>query len=191
MRFSILKIDNKVLPHRKIDTVELVNISYHIKDIYNNKFNKFDVSWEDHSEQKNIKGIYFVYENETIILVDTFLKNLRDLSIQILSKYLNSEVKEYYFSFDLKKLIKSFDNITELRLRTSDPLIEEINVVGEDLEDSESFDFFKDSDIVFFTTYNKDVSASMKVFDDGRISIIPEKESEIIVNFIIDILRKI
>lgn len=191
MRFSILKIDNKAHAPQKINTIELDNTLHHIKDIKNYDFNIFDIAWEDDSGSNNIKGIYFVYENETIILVDTFLKSLRDLSIQLFSKYLNSEVEEYHFSFDLKKLLESFDNITELRLRTSDPLIEEINVVGEDLENSESFDFFEDSEIVFFTTFEKNISASMKIFEDGRISIIPEKDYKTVVDFLIEVLRKV
>ena len=193
MLFSILKVDKTIArPPSNTFSVSLSGQLYRIEASKKNDYTEFDIGWNNGTESKNIKGLYFVYKTETIILIASFSKSLKELSTQILGIYLNSKVIQYHFSLnDMQKLLKSFGNIMEMRLRTPDPIIEEINVVGEDLEDSKTFDYLKSSEVVHFTTFNKDFSASMKVFEDGRISIIPERDYEIVVSFLMDVLEKL
>lgn len=191
MLFSILKAD-ETIAQLASRTVQVSSQLYRIEASNKNNYTEFNIVWENGTESKNIKGLYFIYKTETIILIESFSKSLKELSAQILSNYFNSNVINYHFSLnDMQKLLKSFDNIMEMKLRTPDPIVEEINVVGEDLEDSKTFEYLKDSEIVHFTTFNKNFSASMKVFEDGRISIIPEKNYETVVVFLFNVLEKL
>lgn len=193
MLFSILKVEKTIAQlASKTLSVQLSSQLYRIEASKKNNYTEFNIGWENGTESKSIKGLYFIYKTETIILIESFSKSLKELSAQILCIYFNSKVIQYHFSLnDMQKLLKSFDNIMEMKLRTPDPIVEEINVVGEDLEDSKTFDYLKDSEIVHFTTFNKNFSASMKVFEDGRISIIPEKDYETVVGFLFNVLEKL
>ena len=193
MLFSLLKVDKTIaqLASRTF-SVKVSSQLYRIEASNKNNYTEFNIVWENGTESKNIKGLYFIYKTDTIILIESFSKSLKELSAQILSNYLNSNVINYHFTLnDMQKLLKSFENIMEMKLRTPDPIIEELIVVGEDLEDSKTFDYLKDSEVVHFTTFNKSFSASMKVFEDGRISIIPEKDYETVVSFLKEVLEKL
>lgn len=187
MLFSILKV-NKILQNTPSS---MIHGESKIETSKRNDYTTFNINWKKGIESKNVKGLYFNYKTETIILLETFSKPARDSSKQLFSELFNSDVSDYHFSLNMRRLLKSFDKITEMRLRTPDPLIEEINIVGEDLEDSETFEYFMESEVVYFTTFNKNFSASMKIFEDGRISIIPEKDYEIVVSFLTNVLEKL
>jgi len=138
-----------------------------------------------------IKGIVITYSEYQYFFLNTFNPTKISEFEEYYFKFVNDQIKRIKFNFDIfkRQIVEKKYKIIEIEAFTGDPICEEILISGADLEKSKEFqDIIHNGQIKKVVLYFQNLNQTnegfiLKIFSEGKLSIIPDFDFDYLNEF--------
>ena len=134
---------------------------------------------------ENFLFLFNTFENRRIEFFKKWFENIADSSFSAITFTNNS----------FKEIINGDCKIVEMTAIIHDSVTDEISISGSDLKTSEFYTSIIEKGeikkLVLYLDYDENLNALMKIFYDGRISIIPEFEFKRVKSLVTYVLERL
>ena len=134
---------------------------------------------------ENFLFLFNTFENSRIENFKKWFENIADSSFSVIT----------FTNDSFKKIIDGDCKIVEMTAIIHDCVTDEISISGSDLKTSEFYTSIIEKGeikkLVLYLDYDENLNALMKIFYDGRISIIPEFEFKRVKSLVTYVLERL
>lgn len=188
MLFKLLKVESKD------KNEEILNFIDKRKELNVVFFGQNETLYFSLPDEPNVKIVPLFFDNNLFFLLNTFdIGKIEKIKLWF-EHITNSPFSIFTFSNDFfKKMLDENDKIVEINAVIHDFITDEISISGSDLHSSEFYEtIIKKGEIKKIVLYlDEPEQALIKVFYDGRISIIPELDFAKVKSLMIYLLKRL
>lgn len=191
MLFKIVKITNG---NEKEDSLKVLSETNEINPVFDDKK---ELLYLNYNTDFELKVIPLFFNESLFFLLNTFEKSKIDNFKIWFEGITDSPLSEITFTNDsFKGMINGNGKIVELTAIIHDYVTDEISISGSDLKSSEFYTSIIEKGeikkiVLYLDEPDENLKALLKIFYDGRISIIPELEFKQIKSLITYVLKRL
>ena len=175
MLFKIVKITSDKSYN---DLFNLLSGTDEIKSVFDDNS---ELSYFSYKNEFEMKIVPLIFNGNILFLFNTFENSKIENFKKLFEDIADSSFSVITFTNDsFKEIIDGDCKIVEMTAIIHDSVTDEISISGSDLKTSEFYTSIIEKGeikkLVLYLDYDENLNALMKIFYDGRISIIPEFE---------------
>lgn len=192
MLFTIIEVVND-----KVDASEILTRLLDLPEIFPSYSENKTLLYFTYNSENNLICIPIIFRKKLFLLLNTFdgekaqtFKSFIQTNIGLSMS--NKELHNDSF----KNLINSKSKIVEISAIINDQIVEEISISGSDLQNSSLYDLIMDKGhirkiVLYADEIGTDkIAALVKIFSDGKFSIIPEIDIGTVVSLVSDLFER-